>query len=299
MEDRENKLSSTAVVKIDQNAAKEAQYDLPQSYGKTESYLLPKDPAWMFLFWDIAKNTFDFIKSEHGADIFAQARSVIRVHDITGISDFDGNNSNSSFDIQVFLDAGSWYINVPAGGRNYICDIGLITPQGNFILLTRSNAVLIPSGKISDIIDEQWMLVEGQYQKLLQMSGVDKFGAGANNAGASEKLQRYFTQKWNMFGFNGMPSSRASSSMSSFSLAAGHNLNADEDLWLKADCELIIYGQASKNANLTLAEQPLQTNSEGEFYMHYPLPKGEVSLPIRATKEEKQRAITIKVSREE
>ena len=42
--------SSTSVVKIDHNAVKEAQYDLPQTYGVTESYLLPKDPAWMFLF---------------------------------------------------------------------------------------------------------------------------------------------------------------------------------------------------------------------------------------------------------
>ncbi|MDR0646587.1 MAG: DUF4912 domain-containing protein [Elusimicrobiota bacterium] len=298
MENAENKLSSTAVIKIDRGALQEAQYDLPQSYGKTESYLLPKDPSWMFLFWDIIQNTFDFVKKEYGADIFAKARSIIRVHDITAIADFNGSNSNSYFDIQVFLDAGSWYINVPQGGKNYICDIGLLTPQGSFILLTRSNAISIPSGKISDIIDEKWMLVEGEYQKLIQMSGADTFGPNASG-GASEKLQRYFTQKWNMFGFNGMPSSRV---LSSFSLADDYNSNADEDIWLQADCELIVYGQTSKNAKIISKEQSIQSNCDGAFYMRLPLPKGEVSIPIRAqhiTNEEKTRSITIKVLREE
>ena len=199
----ENKFSSTAVIKIDRDAAKAAQYDLPQSYGKTESYLLPKDPAWMFLFWDIVAATFDFIRSEHGGDIFAKSRSVIRVYDITGIAAFDGQNAHSHFDLPVLLDAGSWYVNVPQSGRNYICDIGLITPQGRFILLTRSNAVLIPSGRISDVIDEKWMLVEGDYQKLVKMAGADKFGFDLIS-GASEKLQKYFAQKWNMLN---MPSS--------------------------------------------------------------------------------------------
>jgi len=202
----DNKLSSTAVVKIDREAAKEAQYDLPQSYGRTESFLLPKDPVWMFLFWDITNATYEHIMGKRGADIFTNSRSIIRVYDITGVKNFDGSNALSHFDVPVFLDAGSWYINTPQSGRQYICDIGIITPRGDFILLTRSNGVKLPTGHISDIIDEKWMLVEGDYQKLLKLSGADIFGGGNGPGGTSEQLQRMFTQRWKMFNLRGSPS---------------------------------------------------------------------------------------------
>ena len=294
----ENKFSSTAVVKMDHNAAKEAQYDLPQSYGKTQSFLLPKDPVWMFLFWDIINATYEYIMGERGADIFTKSRSVIRVHDITGVNNFDGGNSNSWFDIPVFLDAGSWYINAPQSGRRYICDIGIITPEGSFILLTRSNAVMLPAGHISDVVDEKWMLVEGDYQKLLKMSGADMFGTAG---GASERLQHLLTQRWKMFNFEGVPSSHVSSWMSSHILAEQPVPAEDDDIWLKADCELIVYGSASKNAKVTLDGKPLQLNPDGTFSLRYSLQEGEVVIPIRAqhnTKEDKKRAITIKAARQ-
>jgi len=201
----DNKLSSTAVVKPERSATKEVLRDLPKSYGKTQSFLLPKDPVWMFLFWDIIKATYEYIMGERGHDIFAQSRAVIRVYDITGVNNFNGNNAVSHFDIPVFLDAGSWYISAPSGGGHYICDIGIITPNGDFILLTRSNGVKLPPGHISNIIDDKWMLVEGDYQKLLKLSGADIFGG--QGSGTSEQLQRMFTQRWKMFNLRGAPSS--------------------------------------------------------------------------------------------
>ncbi|MDR1684434.1 MAG: DUF4912 domain-containing protein, partial [Elusimicrobiota bacterium] len=172
----EERLSSTAALKFDHQAAKEAHFDLPQTYGVTESYLLPKDPAWMYLFWAISKETYEFVMSERGGDIFAKSVSVIRTYDITGVDNFDGGNAVSFFDTPVVLDALSWYIGVPQGGRRYICDIGLITPGGEFILLTRSNPTAIPGGRISDVVDEKWMLVEGDYRELLKLSGADNWG---------------------------------------------------------------------------------------------------------------------------
>ena len=85
-------LSSSALVKP---LAKDihAEADIPSGYGKTESFLLPKDPAWMFLFWEITQNTFDYLKSQYGEETLKSARTIIRLHDITGVEFFDGNNS--------------------------------------------------------------------------------------------------------------------------------------------------------------------------------------------------------------
>lgn len=296
-----NSFSSTTVIKIDHDSAKTAQYDLPESYGKTESFLLPKDPVWMFLFWDIISATFDAVKSAHGQDVFAQSKSIVRVYDITDIASFDGTNANSYFDIPVVLDAGSWYINAPKGGRKYICDLGIITPSNVFIVLSRSNSTALPPGKMSDKVDEKWMLVEGEYQKLVKMSGAEMFGS----TGSSEKLHHFLSQRWKMFEFDisNAPSSHISSWMTSRALASHSlpQLAEDEDIWLKADCELIVYGQASKNANVTIGGKPVQLNADGSFSFRCSLQDGQVVIPIKAqhhTKEEKQRAITIKAQRE-
>lgn len=302
----EKKLSSTAAIKIDHNSVKEAQYDLPQSYGKTESYLLPKDPNWMFLFWDIVKDTYEYIMGEKGRDIFDKSRSVIRVHDITGVDNFNGSNSNSHFDISIVLDAGSWYINIPAGVRKYICDIGVITPEGEFVLLTRSNSTTTPPGRMSEVVDDKWMMVEGEYEKLVKMSGAEKFGVmGGFDAygGASEKLQHMLQQRWKMFGIdvNSLPSSNTSSWGSAHLSAPAPQEENDEDIWLKADCELIVYGQASRNAKVTISGKEIQLNPDGTFSLRYSLQDGQVVIPIEAkhhTKEEKQRHITIKAERQ-
>ncbi|MDR0734107.1 MAG: DUF4912 domain-containing protein, partial [Elusimicrobiota bacterium] len=57
--------------------------DLPQSYGETEAFLLPRDPQWIFLLWDIAQSVRDFIRQEHGQDIFERGRAVARLYDVT------------------------------------------------------------------------------------------------------------------------------------------------------------------------------------------------------------------------
>ena len=301
----EDKLSSTAVIKIDNGAAREAQYDLPQSYGKTESYLLPKDPSWLFLFWDIAQDTYETIMNQKGQEIFSKSRNVIRMYDITDIN-FNGNNAHKYYDIPVILDARSWYLQVPVSGRTYICDLGIISPEGEFIVLTRSNSTTVPPGKVSDVVDDKWMMVEGEYQKLLKMSGVDMFGNanGKNGIGASERLQNIFAQRWQMFELDlrRAPSSHITSWMSSKNVIPP-TPNLDEDIWLKAGCEIIIYGQASQNANVFIGGKKINVNEDGSFSFRFPLSEGQVvDMPIKAqhkTKEEKKRFITIKAERKE
>lgn len=293
----DEKLSSTAVIKIDTAAAREAQYDLPQSYGKTESFLLPKDPNWMFLFWEIINETYEIIKDQKGQNVFDNARTIIRVYDITN-KDFDGTNANSYFDVPVVLDARSWYLQVRSG-RTYICDIGFITPSGEFIILTRSNKTTVPTGEVSNVIDEKWMMVEGDYEKILKMSGAEMFGTGA-----SEKLQHILAQRWRAFeiGRENNPSSHITSWMSSHTFAQPQT-QTDEDIWLKAACEIIIYGQASKNADVYIKGEKITVDEDGSFSFRFPLSEGQVvDMPIKAqhkTKGEKQRFITIKAKREE
>lgn len=267
-----------------------AEADIPSGYGKTESYLLPKDPAWLFLFWEITQNTLDCIKQQYSEETLRQARTIIRLHDVTDVALFDGTNSVCHYDMPVIFEARSWYINAPQTGRAYIADLGYLTTDGQFILVSRSNQTALPPGHISNIIDDKWMIVEGDFQKLLKLAGADYIGLGA-----SERMH-VVGQRWKL---TELTSSGAPSSWSSFSLHL--DKVEDEDIWLKADCEIIIYGSASKNAIVTINGKEIELK-EGKFSIRQHLPAGSVvDLPIHArnAKGDKTRHIQIKALREQ
>lgn len=267
-----------------------AEADIPSGYGKTESYLLPKDPAWLFLFWEITQNTLDCIKQQYSEETLRQARTIIRLHDVTDVALFDGTNSVCHYDMPVIFEARSWYINAPQTGRAYIADLGYLTADGQFILVSRSNQTTLPPGHISNIIDDKWMIVEGDFQKLLKLAGADYIGLGA-----SERMH-VVGQRWKL---TELTSSGAPSSWSSFSLHL--DKVEDEDIWLKADCEIIIYGSASKNAIVTINGKEIELK-EGKFSIRQHLPAGSVvDLPIHArnAKGDKTRHVQIKALREQ
>lgn len=286
-------LSSSALVRP---AAKDAnaETDIPSGYGKTESFLLPKDPAWLFLFWEITQNTLDCVKSQYGQETLEKARTVIRLHDVTGVELFDGSNSVRFYDMPVIFEARSWYINTPESGRTYLADLGYVTEDGRFILVTRSNVTSVPPGRISNVVDDKWMIVEGDFQKLLQLSGADYIGLGS-----SERMQ-VLGERWKLTELAG--AGTPGSSWSSFKLHLDSvRPEEDEDIWLKADCEIIIYGSASKNAIVTINGQEIELK-EGKFSIRQHLPAGSVvDLPIKArnAKGDKTRQVTIKALREQ
>lgn len=283
-------LSSSALVKpLVRDMHAEA--DIPSGYGKTESYLLPKDPAWMFLFWEITQSTLDFIKSQYSEAVLKTARTIIRLHDVTGVSLFNGTNSVKYYDMPVLFEARSWYINAPEAGRAYIADLGYLTEDGQFILVTRSNATTIPPGTISNIIDDKWMIVEGDFQKLLKLSGADYIGLGAS------ELMQVVGQRWKLTELTS--SGAPQSSWSSFALHL--DKVEDEDIWLNADCEIIIYGSASKNAIVSINGKDIELK-DGKFTIHQHLSAGDiVDLPIHArnAKGDKTRHVHIKALREQ
>ena len=283
-------LSSGAMVKpVIKDVQTEA--DIPTGYGKTESFLLPKDPAWLFLFWEITSGTWDYVKSQYSEEVLQHAHAIIRLHDVTDVALFDGSNSVCYYDMPVIFEARSWYINAPKSGRAYVADLGFLTADGQFILLSRSNVTSLPPGKVSDIIDDKWMIVEGDFQKLLKLSGADYIGLGA-----SERMQ-VLGQRWKL---TELTPSGAPSSWSSFSMHLD-KVQTDEDIWLKADCEIIIYGSASKNAIVTINGREIELK-EGKFSIRQPLPAGSVvNLPIHArnAQGDKTRHINIKALREQ
>ncbi|HAF95434.1 MAG: hypothetical protein A2X34_00245 [Elusimicrobia bacterium GWC2_51_8] len=283
-------MTSSGHIKKDNNDPGSDYKSLPEGYGNTEAALLPRDPNWMFIYWEITANSKAEVCKTHGSDIFQKSKQIIRVYDVTGTGSI-GTVDQKYFDIPVMVDAKSWYINVQESGRAYCCEVGLITPDGRFIGLVRTNTVSLPVGRVSEVTDEKWMSVTSDFEKLLQLSGVEYIGKG------SGEVAKSLAQRWEMLrAVFSRASSWGVSSLSSHTLAKPPLSKA---FWLVADCELILYGATEPDAYVTVSGRKVKLNTDGTFSMRFALPDGGMELPIKAVSkdETETREIKIKVSR--
>ena len=279
-------MTSSGQIKKDNTAPEADHKALPEGYGTTEAALLPRDPNWMFVYWEITENSRKNLAREHGEDVFQKGRQVIRVYDVS-----DGASAKY-FDIAVMHEAKSWYVNVQEAGRAYCCEIGLVLPDGKFIGIVKTNTVNLPAGRVSDVTDEKWMAVTSDFDKLLQLSGVEYIGKG------SGEVAKSLAQRWEMLR---AVFSRASSwGVSSMGSQALHKQpERQKKFWLVADCELILYGATEPDAFVTVSGRKVNLNPDGTFSMRFALPDGVVDLPVKAMSKDEtdSREIDIKVTR--
>ena len=282
-------MTSSGQIKTSNTTPEAAHKALPEGYGTTEAALLPRDPNWMFIYWEITENSMKNLRRDHGDDVLKKGRQVIRVYDVSGAD--DGGQPAKYFDIPVMFEAKSWYVNVQEGGRAYCCEVGLAMQDGSFIGLVKTNTVNLPGGRVSDVTDEKWMAVTADFDKLLQLSGVEYIGKG------SGEVAKSLAQRWEMLR---AVFSRASSwGVSSMSSQALQRPGEQKPFWLVADCELILYGATEPDAFVTVSGRRVNLNPDGTFSMRFALPDGLVDLPIKALSKDEtdSRGIDIKVTR--
>jgi len=262
---------------------------LPEGYGSTEAVLLPRDPFWMFTYWEISENTLNRLIKEIGVDNFEKSKKVIRVYKIG-----DNGMSDGFFDVPIVLEAKNWYVNVSECGKTYECEIGIITPDGRYIGIVKTNRVTLPKSSVSDVIDEKWMSVNQEFEKLLEISGVEYIGKG------SLDIAKSLAQRWEMLRsiFSRVTSFGVSSISSQ--VFQKEEQQKEKGFWLVADCELVVYGATQSDAKLYIGDRLIKLNPDGTFALRYALPDGDTNIPIKAISADgsMERGINIKVTRE-
>jgi hypothetical protein len=140
--------------------------ELPQAYGEERIVLMARDPYWAFVYWETTPERIEREKAWFGWD----SKLVVRLYDITG-KPFDGMNANGYYDQEVFDRVGSWYFDLARPSHSFCADIGLLTPDGRFLTLARSGSVTLPREGVSDVLDEEWMLLDEEFWKLYGAPG--------------------------------------------------------------------------------------------------------------------------------
>jgi hypothetical protein len=157
---------------------------LTHEYGSERIALMARDPYMAFSYWELPQARLEKEKAWFGWD----SKICIRVYDITGVL-FDGSNATAFFDQEVYDRVGSWYFEFGRPMHSFCADLGLLSPGGRFLTMIRSNAVTMPRDGVSDVLDEEWMLVDEEFMKLYG-------GAGAISGGfSSQQVQELSSRR--------------------------------------------------------------------------------------------------------
>lgn len=234
-------------------------------YGDNRIVLMIRDPYWCFVYWDLSseKQTEAIRELQR-----AGAKLMLRVYDVTEL-EFDGTNAHRTMDIEVTEEATNWYINVWAADRAYCVDLGLLYPDGRFVTLARSNVVTTPRDSVSNVIDEEWMVVDETFDRLYQAAGASELGR------ASEAITKFMLKR--------VRADVSSGGLASMGSEGGRpRERRPEDFWLVVNTELIVYGATEPDAAVTVQGQPIRLNPDGTFSVRYALPDGKQTIPVKA-----------------
>lgn len=158
--------------------------ELPGHYHQDKLVLMPKDPEYMFCYWELTPGLIE----EKGREKIPEGnyRETLKIN-WESKSLFE---PNFTF-IPVFFWARKWYFGVPQVGQRYQVELGWLSDTGHFISIIRSNLSELP---------ESW----AQTQKRLSEQG-DVLAYSARSAkllGSSEHLAvedtRAFVPEWNL-----------------------------------------------------------------------------------------------------
>jgi len=154
---------------------------IPSHYGEDRLVLMVRDPWWLFAYWEVTPHRQQEVLAQIGSRGQAERKTVLRVYDVTGSLALP--KSNSFFDIELNFYAESWYIDVGLPDREWVIELGYRV-SGQFYPLLRSNRVQTPAFGISDVLDEEWMLPEDIYYRLIGRS------IGGESAGSSMDIRK-------------------------------------------------------------------------------------------------------------
>ncbi len=301
--------------------------DLPGGYGESRIVILPRDPQWAYVYWDVPSDHREQVRAAGGTQL------ALRLYDVTDL-DFNGYNGHSVQELPCDELAREWYVPIPVSDRDFVVDIGYRTANGTWLVLARSASVKVPPMYPSDWLDDRFITIpfdmdlRGKtiytlvppYAAAARGGLAPRAATGNGNGGygtsTHETLFEYAggpeaAVAGSLFGshqqvpseFMGGDSLLTPSGVGLFSgsLFSGASVppGRQRGFWLVADAELIIYGATEPDADVTIGGQRIELAPDGTFRFQYAFPDGLQNFPIEAVAAdgEQRRAVTMRFMR--
>ncbi|HEY5133012.1 MAG TPA: DUF4912 domain-containing protein [Candidatus Krumholzibacteriaceae bacterium] len=233
--------------------------EIPKGYNVDRIAAMVRDPYWLFAYWEVTDRKYRELERTF-ADAWPKCKMVLRVYDRT-------DDRESHFDIVLTREARTWYINVSAE-RRYQIAIGALSPDGRFELVALSNIVETPSGKVSDRIDDKWLVPDDVFARIFAASGgYDMHSASGELKGLMEKH---------------LLEEISSGGVSSFGSGALYKEAKGRAFRLWVATELILYGGTEPDAHVAVQGKEVKLRPDGTFSLRFALPDGKIDLPVTA-----------------
>jgi len=120
----------------------------PDGYGFDHLVALPRDPRWIYGYLELNGGLIERVSKAHGYAIFDTCAWALRLHRIS---------ENIAIDTEIDPSVGNWYLHVGRAG-NYQLELGLLTPDGEWLSLLASSLIETPMDGLSEDFDEGWRL---------------------------------------------------------------------------------------------------------------------------------------------
>ena len=135
--------------------------DLPDAYNTDRIVLMPRDPEWLYAYWELSRERRMRALAELGTQEEA-ARTALRVTDVTDV--VDRATGRPRLDdaaehelVEVAPSADHWHFRVNDVDRLYCVEYVVIGPEGRTLSLAVSNMAATPSNAPSNITEEKWV----------------------------------------------------------------------------------------------------------------------------------------------
>jgi len=296
--------------------------DLPAGYGESRIVLMPRDPQWAYIYWDISNEHKEDLRRQGGQQL------ALRIYDVTDISlEYQSPHSIQEYPSDEL--AREWYLPMPVSDRDYVVDIGYRCADGRWLVLARSAPVHVPPVYPSDWIEDNLITVnfdeDLRGKTIFELVPPTKRAAstapGAASAAGTYGGIPIYDEIFGMV--QGAEAQRVAGSLfgsmqqvpiheqaiSSYAFPSGVGLWAvptvsgltmsgvgmsgvgfsasavpmqPRQFWLIADAELIVYGATEPDATVSIGGRPIKLNPDGTFPYQMSFQDGLIDYPIMA-----------------
>jgi len=263
--------------------------DLPIGYGDGSIHLMPRDPKWLFCYWDISEEK----RAQSGK--YQYGRLYLRLHDVTHVI-FNGTNSWSVHQFALNEEARWWYIPVPAEGRHLMAELGYRMPDGTWNSLGTSDAVIPPPGSQSPWVHDVFVSLPFELPLPVVEGAPANWLEGSLPEGRSIPDRHELPQPplWGSpvnppslqpFHF-GVGTAPTSPGVSSFVQIRNDKNELLTEFPLTVNAALRVFGATSPEVHLEIDGKPHDLAADGTFTVAFPFPDGTQAHRVTARGED-------------
>jgi uncharacterized protein len=229
--------------------------------------LMVRDSFWLHACWELTRQSVERAKAAM-AEHWHTAQPILRLYDVE-IGATTNTSERVARDIPIHGGVTNWYIDVANPPHGFRIDIGYLAASGKFFPLAKSNSVSTPAPGAIDTIDNNWMAVAENYERIYAMSG------GYNDEGGASELQELFEER--------LRRPMGAPVVSRFGAGAERSNGKESGFRFDVDAEMILFGSTKPDAHVTLSGEPVKLREDGTFTVRLSMPDKRQVLPVVAS----------------